>query len=381
MLARSRLTADAQAARPLEEADDFADPLVRFQLTSGEQRGEWVVYVDPRLKHAPLGYLPPGLDGALVLSLDSGRFEVARSVVEDHRVVDLALRLDDLGGGAAEAVETVRGWPALEWAEVVDRFGSDPAKLRQDFEQRWLGVHFPGAVLKDLRIEVSNSAGVRPGNSSNPFRTGSIARGADTTMIMVTAPPSGADSHVVATAPAAPYAAAEVRLHYSFSSPRLAVKRDRELRLVPTFFRSQPGRRYATEPRRSTGLMTGFDVPLELQARVELPAGGRLLKSPGSVVHAGGAAVPSPPPGVSAQAATSGGGVLVTSAAGYRFVEDRHMDTKAAGERAVMVLRRQARLPIMRVPLADYPALAAEFRRVDALEQEEVRIGVGPEPR
>ena len=82
--------------------------------------------------------------------------------------------------------------------------------------------------------------------------------------------------------------------------------------------------------------------------------------------------------GSAAQAATTGGGAVVTGATGYRFVEDRHLDTSAAGERAVLLLRRQARLPIMRVPLADYPALAAEFRRVDALEQEEVRIGVGP---
>jgi hypothetical protein len=35
-------------------------------------------------------------------------------------------------------------------------------------------------------------------------------------------------------------------------------------------------------------------------------------------------------------------------------------------------------LPIMRVPPREYPALAAALRRVDALEQEEVRIGVGP---
>jgi hypothetical protein len=384
VLARSRLTAEAQAATPLEEADDFADPLVRFQLSGGanQQPGGRVVYVDPRLKHAPVGYLPPGLDGARVLNLNSGRFDVARSVVDDHRMVDLALRLDDSGGGTAQAVETVRGWPALEWAEVVDRFGGDAARLRQDFEQRWLGVHFPGAVLTDLRIEVSSTAGGvlprSPSPSSSSTINGGVGRRTDAARVTVAAAPPPAD--VVATAPAAPYAAAEVRLHYAFSSSRVAVKRDGELRFVPTFFRSQPGRRYATEPRRSTGLMTAFDVPLELQARVELPPGGRVLNSPRSIGHAGGPAVPTPLRAFAAGAPSGGGGALVTGAAGYRFVEDRHLDTKV-GDRAVLVLRRQAHLPIMRVPLADYPALAAELRRVDALEQEEVRIGVGPESR
>jgi hypothetical protein len=33
----------------------------------------------------------------------------------------------------------------------------------------------------------------------------------------------------------------------------------------------------------------------------------------------------------------------------------------------------------MRVALKDYPSVADELRRVDALEQEEVRIGIGPE--
>jgi hypothetical protein len=156
--------------------------------------------------------------------------------------------------------------------------------------------------------------------------------------------------------PAVPYAAGEVRLRYSFSSPRLALRRDREIRFLPTFFRSQPGRRYATEPRRRTTLMTGFDVPLDLSARVELPPSARFVEAPR------GAAA----------------GDIIARPDGYRFVEDRRIEV-GSNAAPVLILKREARFPIMRVPLQEYPSIAAELRRVDAREQEEIRIGIGPE--
>jgi len=139
-----------------------------------------------------------------------------------------------------------------------------------------------------------------------------------------------------------------------------ALKREREIRFLPTFFRSQPGRRYATEPRRETALMTGFDVPLDLRARVELPEGARLVDSP------------------RAAGAPAARGSEVARRGGYRFLEERRMESRK-GAAPVLLLRRESRLPIMRVPLQDYPSVADELRRVDALEQEEVRIGLGPE--
>ena len=66
----------------------------------------------------------------------------------------MTIRLDEQGGGVAVATEELAGWPALEWAELVERFGADRARLRQDFEQRWLGVQFPGARLRELEIDV-----------------------------------------------------------------------------------------------------------------------------------------------------------------------------------------------------------------------------------
>ncbi len=342
VLARSRLTADGDAPTPLEEADDFADPLVRFELP-----GRKVFFVDPRLKHAPFGYLPPGLDGARVLVLDQARFEIAHGRSDDHRTVDMAVRLDGQGGGVVQAAETLRGWPALEWAEIVDRFGLDRTKLRQDFEQRWLGVHFPGAVLKDLEVDILGIDGRKAGTNT----------GAQ--LAAVPAPQS------VEMAPGVPYTAAQVRLRYSFSSTRLALKRDREMRFLPTFFRSQPGRRYATEPRRGTTLLTGFDVPLDLNARVELPPGARVVD-------------PQRASGGEAAFGAGGSRGVVARRGGYRFLEERRIESPASAA-PVILLRREARFPIMRVPLQDYPTVADELRRVDVLEQEEVRIGIGPE--
>ena len=137
----------------------------------------------------------------------------------------------------AVATEELAGWPALEWAELLERFGADRARLRQDFEQRWLGLQFPGARLRDLEIELPKSQAGALGTA---------------------------------------------RVRYSFSSARLAVPTGRsaagadEMRIAPTFFRSQPGRRFAAEPQRATALMLGFDVPTRMTATVELPGAARI---------------------------------------------------------------------------------------------------------
>jgi tetratricopeptide (TPR) repeat protein len=296
VLARSRLVADADATAPAQEIDDFGEMLVRLDV------GPRPIYVDLRLRHAAFGYLPPALDGARVLALDSAMFGRARSGAgADLRTIDMTIRLDDQGGGVAVATEQLTGWPALEWAELVDRVGADRAKLRQDFEQHWLGVQFPGARLRDLDVDLPNGD------------------------------------------------AGTARVRYSFVSPQLAVKGDHEIRLSPTFFRSQPGRRFATEPKRSTTLMLGFDVPFRLTATVELP----------------GAATVDPAP-------ASGKTGVIARRDGYRFVEDREVRP------GVLVLRRESALPIMRVTPGEYAGVAADLRRVDGLEQQEIHIRLRP---
>ena len=43
----------------------------------------------------------------------------------------------------------------------------------------------------------------------------------------------------------------------------------------------------------------------------------------------------------------------------------------------MLVLRRESDLPIMRVSPAEYADVAADLRRVDGAEQEEIRIRLG----
>jgi cellulose synthase operon protein C len=308
LLVRSRLLADDAAPTPPQELDDFSDTLVAFDLSPKR-----TVYADLRLRHAALGYVPPGLDGARTMSLEDGAFGVARSSAgEDRRTIDMTIRLDERGGGSAVATEELAGWPALEWAELVDRFGADRVRLREDFEQRWLGVQFPGARLRDLEVDLPHDGSGRVGTA---------------------------------------------HLRYSFVSAHLAVPVDRtgagarEMRIAPTFFRSQPGRRFAAEPQRTTALMLGFDVPTRLTATVELPGAARLDAPEKST-----------------------GDLVVARAGGYRFVEARDVEP---GRPNVIVLRRESTLPIMRVAPGEYPGVAADLRRVDGAEQAEIRIRLG----
>jgi tetratricopeptide (TPR) repeat protein len=319
VLARSRLVADASSPMPPQELDDFADALV--ELDVGTPGAPAFVCADVRLRHAAFGYLPPGLDGARTLRIPDGGSGFARkSASEDRRTVDMTIRLDEQGGGVAVATEELAGWPALEWAELVERFGADRARLRQDFEQRWLGVQFPGARLRELEVDVPKS-----------------------------------HAGVLGTA----------RVRYSFSSAQLAVPTGRsstgagadEMRIAPTFFRSQPGRRFAAEPQRATALMMGFDVPTRITATVELPRAARIDE------------------------ASVRKGVVIARAGGYRFVEDRQLRGGSSGHPSVLVLRRESDLPIMRVSPAEYADVAADLRRVDGAEQEEIRIRLGAPAR
>ncbi|MEA2698395.1 MAG: hypothetical protein QOI66_2666, partial [Myxococcales bacterium] len=324
VLARSRLAGDTQRQPSAQELEDFADPLVAFQLP-GSRDVSATLFTDVRLKHASFGYLPPNLDGACTLSPETAQLGRAESRgPSDQRSIDMTIRLDESGGAQVLATEELTGWPALEWSELVDRLGSDRTKLRQDFEQRWLGVNFPGARLQELDVDFFGAGrGAGLGAGLGPPRT---------------------------PLPAAETRAVQVR--YTFASPNLGLRSDGELKLSPTFFRSQPGRRFAVEPTRQTALMMGYDVPLKMTATLQLPRAA-------TVVDAAGA-----------------GAGPVARPGGYRFIEER---TARPGSPERLILRREAALPIMRVAPEDYGAVAADLRRVDGQEQQEIRIRLQPQ--
>jgi tetratricopeptide (TPR) repeat protein len=305
-LVRPLMVAPAEAAALPQELDDFHETLVRFP---GASTGQPPQYVDARLEHAPFGYLSPGLDGAPCLVIGGGAApsatERARSASPDGRVVTLTVKLDGDGAATGTVIEELRGAPAIEWASALERAGDDERKLRQDFEQRWLGHHFPGSRLEGLAIDVDRA---RPG---------------------------------------------QVRLRYGFSHPHLAVRDGDQLKLLPTFFRSQPGRRFAVESRRRATLVMGADAPIDLTARIELPPGARVLEA-----------------GAEGEVSLRLGSEQ--SPVTLRLAERREI----APDGAAVVISRQSRLPLTRIEPARYPAAAPELRRMDRLEQGEIRVAV-----
>jgi tetratricopeptide (TPR) repeat protein len=290
VLARSRYAVAAAAPIVPSELDDFRDVLVRFSQTDGDR------FVDPQLRRAPFAFLHSGDDGSKAVVVGTSQVIPVATAVPDSRKVTLRARLQADGSAEVVVTEEVAGWPAVEWGEMLDRTGKDRTKLRQGFEQQWLGHHFPGAQLQNLEVV--------PGESST-------------------------------------------RVSYSFKAASFADRGDHLLLLRPTFFRSQPGRRFATEPLRKTTLALGYDIPLDLDAQIALPPGARVLDLGQSGTVRAGEAL---------------------------FVEERRLQ---AGN--VVELHRSARLPLMRVAPADYQNVAAQLRAVDPMEQAEIRIAVPAE--
>jgi hypothetical protein len=235
VLARSLLKAEATLPMTAAEQDDFRELLVRFPGSAGDR------FVDPQIRRAPFDYLLPGFDGAPAVVVGTHHIVKVVSGVKDSRSVTLRARLESDGGAKVAVTEQLSGWPAVEWSELLDRAGKDRGKLRQDFEQHWLGHQFPGAQLDELSVE--------PGESG-----------------------------------------AETRVSYTFRSPSMASRQGGVLRLRPEFFQAQPGRRFGAEPRRKTTLMLGYDIPLDLDAEIALPGGAKVLDvGQGGDVSTGGA--------------------------------------------------------------------------------------------
>jgi hypothetical protein len=308
-LARPLGTAAAEAPALAQELDDFSDVLVRFP-DLGDGKG--AAYVDPRYEHATFGYLPPGLDGAAVLVPETGRIERAQSrAAGDERRVTVALQVDGAGQARGTVVEQLRGWPAIEWAAFAKEWGDDSRKLRQEFEQRWLGQHFPGARLGGLAIDVDRT---RPGEATLRYALLGLDLGGDEEDA------GGAGNG----------------------------------RMVPPFFRSSPGRRFATLPARKTPLLLGPEVPVSLVARITLPAGAQT----GAVGR--------------------DGQVGAVDRPGLFFSEARQVLPSTGGAGPVIELRRLVRLPLLRVSPAAYPQLATDLRRIDALERAEIHFSLPP---
>ncbi len=297
MLVRSLGRAPAAAPLCAQELDDFSESVVRLVRADGGVR-----FFNPRLRRAPFGYLSPELAGAPGFVLGDDGLLLARSAIRDGRHVTMKMQLDKEGAAAVSVNEELTGWPAVEWNELLQRVGRDRTKLRQEFEQRWLSLHFPGAELGELTTQESQNGGRQ--------------------------------------------------IHYTMTSPRMATREGDVLWMSPSFFHSQPGRRYFTEAQRRTPLQLGYEPPLVLEADVLLPVGARVLDlgSSGAV-----------------------------DLAGIRFSEERMVQVDGQGPgsaSAHLYLRRRWELPLARIAPERYQEIAKKLRQVDALERSALRIEV-----
>jgi hypothetical protein len=296
MFVRPLSRAPAAALGSPQALDDFSEALVVLPGPDGVAR-----FFDPRTRRTPFGYLPPGLAGAPGFVVGDDALALACGAVMDGRQAVMKMRLAADGSAAATVTEELSGWPALEWTEVVERAGQDRMKLRQEFEQRWLSQQFPGAVLDELSLQEG---------------------------------PSGTR-----------------QVNYTLTSSRMATRAGNILWLRPSFFLSQPGRRYFTESQRRTPLQLGYDVPLLLEADIELPAGAQVIDLGASGTITAGEA---------------------------RFSEERLVEVEVphgdAPGAVHLLLRRRWQLPLSRVPLTHYDEVAGELRQVDPLELGEIRV-------
>ncbi len=207
---------------PLPDLEGFDEPVMAVGAD---------LVVDPRFRHAPSGFVAPLLRGQPALVLDGApeaRFAKVPQGLGDQREIAMEATVADDGSAEVKVRETLRGWPALEWREGIDRIPAD--RLRPQFEQATLGFFFPGASLDKLTFG-----------------------------------PKDED--------AAPFV-----VEYSFYAPHFALPEGRHL-VVPAPFPALLGKRFVGVGRRTTPMQLTYAAPTRLTATLKLPAGTKVSPS------------------------------------------------------------------------------------------------------
>ena len=134
---------DAQLEGELPDLEGFDEPL----LVAGG------LSIDPRYRHAATGFVSPPLRGGRAFALAPGALQSARVPTQnpDDRQMDFEVKLAADGSAEVSVREKLRGWPALEWREALEKLAAD--RVQPEFEQHTLGFHFPGASLVALSWE------------------------------------------------------------------------------------------------------------------------------------------------------------------------------------------------------------------------------------
>ncbi len=197
----------------LPDLEGYDEPIL---IAAGQE-------IDPRWRHAPAGFVTPSLRGGTAFALAAGplRTRTLAATNPDDRRMQFDVRLAADGSGDVTVREDLRGWPAVEWREALEKLAAD--RVNAEFEQHTLGFHFPGASLVSLGWE-------------------------------------GKDDD------AAPFV-----VSYRFHAPQLGRRVGRDL-VVTAPFAAQLGRRYIGVAARTTPMQLDYTPPTQLHARITLPA-------------------------------------------------------------------------------------------------------------
>ncbi len=116
--------------------------------------------IDPRFRHADAGFLAPPLRQSLALALSDGALKLRPlpSAADDRREMSIQIDLEPSGQAVLRVREELRGWPALQWREALDKLPGD--RLRPQFETHTLSYYFRSPVLDDLKWSYADDDGV-----------------------------------------------------------------------------------------------------------------------------------------------------------------------------------------------------------------------------
>lgn len=249
------------------------------------------VFLHAGARHAPFGFLPPPVRGepALVVNARAERTTTPPDEGRDGRSIDIEVTLASQGHAKLHVRETHRGGTAVEWRNDLD--GIPEAELDARFEQSYLGSVVPGARLTELKFEAR------------------------------------AD-------PEAPLV-----IDYTLETEQLGQLSGNQQRIAG-LFPALLAPRYARIGARTTTALIGPSQALEVNTRLALPKGARVVSLPKAGTLKLGANA-----SFSARAELGGEQVSLT---------------------------RTLRLPLLRVTPEEYPAFANFCRGADALEASEL---------
>jgi tetratricopeptide (TPR) repeat protein len=204
----------AQLDGELPDLEGFDQPVL---LAKG-------LVIDPRYRHSASGFVTPTLRGGAYFVVGGGAVQRGKlsQASGDDRQMRLTMTLSPDGSAEVSAREELRGWPALQWRDALEKLAAD--RVRPEFEQHTLGFYFPGSTLRDLSWKGEND---------------------------------DAGTFVV---------------EYSFHAPQLA-RRIGDRLILPAPYPATLGKRYVGVARRTTPLELDYASPTTLQAAVKLPPG------------------------------------------------------------------------------------------------------------